>query len=97
MQLRVEQQGREAVFTVTDHGIGIPLADRQRLFESFQRGGNVGQISGTGLGLVVVKRGVEHRTAADKEAEIIIFEPAGVRNTGDVVDQTYTAPEGVRI
>jgi mannose-6-phosphate isomerase-like protein (cupin superfamily) len=46
---------------------------------------------------VVVKRGVEHRTAADQEAEIIIFEPAGVRNTGDVVDQTYTAPEGVRI
>ena len=46
---------------------------------------------------MVVQRGVEHRTAADKEAEIIIFEPAGVRNTGDVVDQTYTAPEGVRI
>ena len=46
---------------------------------------------------MVVQRGVEHRTAADKEAEIIIFEPAGVRNSGDVVDQTYTAPEGVRI
>ncbi|GAC1617481.1 MAG: cupin domain-containing protein [Bradyrhizobium sp.] len=46
---------------------------------------------------LVVKRGVEHRTAADKEAEIIIFEPAGVRNTGDVMDPTYTAPEGVRI
>jgi mannose-6-phosphate isomerase-like protein (cupin superfamily) len=46
---------------------------------------------------MVVQRGVEHRTAADKEAEIVIFEPAGVRNTGDVVDQTYTAPEGVRI
>jgi signal transduction histidine kinase len=59
VDLRVEQQGRDAVFTVTDHGIGIPMADRQRLFESFQRGGNVGQISGTGLGLVVVKRGVD--------------------------------------
>ena len=46
---------------------------------------------------VVVKRGVEHRTAADEEAEIIIFEPAGVRNTGNVVDQTYTAPDGIRI
>jgi mannose-6-phosphate isomerase-like protein (cupin superfamily) len=46
---------------------------------------------------IVVQRGVEHRTAADREAEIIIFEPAGVRNTGDLVDQTYTAPEGVRI
>ena len=46
---------------------------------------------------VVAKRGVEHRTAADEEAEIIIFEPAGVRNTGNVVDQTYTASQGVRI
>jgi mannose-6-phosphate isomerase-like protein (cupin superfamily) len=46
---------------------------------------------------LVVPRGIEHRTVADEEAEIIIFEPAGVRNTGDVVDQTYTAPEGVRI
>jgi hypothetical protein len=45
----------------------------------------------------VVKRGVDHRTAADEEAEIIIFEPAGVRNTGNVADQTYTAPDGVRI
>ncbi len=46
---------------------------------------------------LVVPRGIEHRTVADEEAEIIIFEPTGVRNTGDVVDQTYTAPEGVRI
>lgn len=59
VQVCVEQRGREAVFTVADRGIGIPMADRQRLFESFQRGGNVGQISGTGLGLVVVKRGVD--------------------------------------
>jgi mannose-6-phosphate isomerase-like protein (cupin superfamily) len=46
---------------------------------------------------VVVKRGVDHRTAADEEAEIIIFEPAGVRNTGNVADRTYTAPDDVRI
>jgi len=59
VHLRVEQQGADAVFTVADHGIGIPVTDRRRLFESFQRGGNVGQISGTGLGLVVVKRGVD--------------------------------------
>jgi len=34
--------------------------------------------------LIVVPAGVEHRTAADEEAEIICFEPAGVRNTGNV-------------
>src|SRR6478609_8386959 len=30
--------------------------------------------------LVIVPRGVEHRTAADEEAEVMIFEPAEVRN-----------------
>lgn len=47
--------------------------------------------------MVIVPRGVEHRTAADEEAEVIIFEPADVRNTGDVVDATYTAPNGVKV
>lgn len=47
--------------------------------------------------LVVVPHGVEHRTAADEEAEVLIFEPAAVRNTGDVVDERFTAPQGERI
>ena len=42
--------------TVEDQGIGIPAADRQRIFEPFERGSNVGQIKGTGLGLNIVKR-----------------------------------------
>ncbi|MFC3714211.1 cupin domain-containing protein [Sphingoaurantiacus capsulatus] len=46
---------------------------------------------------VVVPRGVEHRTAADAEAEVLIFEPAAVRNTGNVIDDTYTAPIGATI
>ncbi len=43
----------------------------------------------------VVPRGVEHRTAADEEAQILIFEPAETRNTGNVVDDAFTAPQGV--
>ncbi|MDO9488292.1 MAG: cupin domain-containing protein [Sphingomonadaceae bacterium] len=46
---------------------------------------------------VVVPRGVEHRTAADHEAEILIFEPAEVLNTGNVIDDHYTAPKGATI
>jgi mannose-6-phosphate isomerase-like protein (cupin superfamily) len=46
---------------------------------------------------VVVPRGVEHRTCADEEAEILCFEPVGVVNTGDVTDAIYTAPSGVAI
>jgi len=46
---------------------------------------------------IVVPRGVEHRTVADEEAEVVIFEPAATRNTGNLDDPTYTAPAGVRI
>ena len=45
----------------------------------------------------LVPRGVEHRTASDKEAEILCFEPANVRNTGNMEDAEFTAPPNVRI
>ena len=34
--------------------------------------------------MIVVPRGVEHRPVADEEAEVILFEPAGTLNTGNV-------------
>jgi mannose-6-phosphate isomerase-like protein (cupin superfamily) len=46
---------------------------------------------------LIVPRGVEHRTVAEEEAEVVLFEPAATRNTGDVVDPTFTAPSRVRI
>ena len=46
---------------------------------------------------IVVPRGVEHRTAAVEEAQVLCFEPAGVVNTGDVADPVFTAPSGVSI
>ena len=47
--------------------------------------------------LIVVPAGVEHRTAALKEAHVLCFEPAGVRNTGNVEDPEFTAPNNVTI
>jgi mannose-6-phosphate isomerase-like protein (cupin superfamily) len=41
---------------------------------------------------VIVPRGIEHRPVADEEVEVMLFEPAGVRNTGNVEDETFTAP-----
>lgn len=59
VDLTVERHGPLARFTVADRGIGIPEADRARLFTTFTRGGNVGTRPGTGLGLVIVRRCVE--------------------------------------
>jgi len=45
----------------------------------------------------VVPRTVEHRTMADAEAQVLLFEPAATRNTGNVVDARFTAPQGDRV
>src|SRR5205085_12320453 len=59
VHFRVERDGRNAVCTVRDRGIGIPEADQRQLFKAFHRGGNVGTRPGTGLGLLLVKRCAE--------------------------------------
>ncbi|MEO7166045.1 MAG: cupin domain-containing protein [Spartobacteria bacterium] len=46
---------------------------------------------------LVVPHGVEHRTLADEEAEVVLFEPAATRNTGSAGESELTAPGGVRI
>jgi PAS domain S-box-containing protein len=56
VQFAVERDDPDAVCTIRDQGIGIPEEDLQHLFKAFHRGGNVGMRTGTGLGLLLVKR-----------------------------------------
>lgn len=46
---------------------------------------------------LIVPHGVEHRPVADEEVEVLLFEPANVLNTGNIVDDEFTAPELERI
>jgi mannose-6-phosphate isomerase-like protein (cupin superfamily) len=46
---------------------------------------------------LIVPRGIEHRTTAEEETEVVLFEPSATRNTGEVTDAKLTAPSGVRI
>jgi signal transduction histidine kinase len=67
----VERDGAHAVCIIRDQGIGIPLHDQQWLFNAFQRGTNVGDRPGTGLGLVLVRRSVElHRGSVRIESKV---------------------------
>lgn len=46
--------------------------------------------------LLVVPRGVEHRPVARGEVHVLLFEPAGTLNTGDVRNaRTVEAPERI--
>jgi signal transduction histidine kinase/CheY-like chemotaxis protein len=55
--VRAAREGAEIVITVTDTGIGVPEADRERIFESFQQGGRgSSREEGTGLGLTLSRR-----------------------------------------
>lgn len=55
----IERAGGDLCVDVRDDGIGIPAEDIPKLFGSFFRAANAGNIPGTGLGLAIVKRAVE--------------------------------------
>jgi signal transduction histidine kinase len=59
VEFELSRDGPHAVFVIRDSGIGIPEADRGRLFDVFARGSNVGTRPGTGLGLVIARRCIE--------------------------------------
>ena len=57
--LSLSRREEQAVIEIQDRGIGIPLEDQPRMFESFHRASNVENRPGTGLGLAIVKKSVE--------------------------------------
>jgi mannose-6-phosphate isomerase-like protein (cupin superfamily) len=44
--------------------------------------------------MLVVPRGVEHRPVADEEVAVLLFEPKGTLNTGNVVSERTIAEPG---
>jgi PAS domain S-box-containing protein len=47
------------IFSIQDNGIGVPLAQQERIFKLFKRAVDDGSVEGTGLGLALVKKIVE--------------------------------------
>ena len=53
--LRVTRAGEVTEFAVHDTGCGIPEADRERIFDPFERAGASGTVPGIGLGLTITR------------------------------------------
>ena len=56
--LELIQCSNELKISVKDFGIGIPKKDIENLFQTFYRASNVGNISGTGVGLMIVEHAI---------------------------------------
>ncbi len=58
LEIGLRKTARETVLFVRDNGIGIPPADRERIFEPFERLYQK-DVKGTGIGLAIVKKIIE--------------------------------------
>ena len=73
VRVSVSEENGHAVVRVADDGIGIPAADRERVFERFYRvdKSHSKEIGGTGLGLSIVKHGAAfHNAQVTLESEL---------------------------
>jgi signal transduction histidine kinase len=59
VQISVSQRPEDWLFAVKDNGIGIGAADRERVFELFQRLPQTQELPGTGIGLTICRSIVE--------------------------------------
>jgi signal transduction histidine kinase len=60
VEVRGWVEGQEVIVEVMDNGIGVPLADREGLFQRFFRASETDEaVSGTGLGLSIVREAIE--------------------------------------
>ena len=55
VRVQVAATASEAVVRVIDHGPGVPLDERELIFEPFHRGARSGGASGAGLGLAIAR------------------------------------------
>jgi signal transduction histidine kinase len=61
VQLRLVQRGTQAVVEVQDNGAGVPATQQALIFEKFRQGGDdQHRPQGTGLGLPISRKIVEH-------------------------------------
>ncbi|MEG3836180.1 MULTISPECIES: ATP-binding protein [unclassified Microcoleus] len=59
VSLELSCENQQIILCVRDEGIGMTAEYQEKLFQQFERGANVGNIKGSGLGLCIVKHIVD--------------------------------------
>ncbi|MPS65763.1 MAG: two-component sensor histidine kinase [Chryseobacterium sp.] len=76
----ITETNEDLVVDVISHGNTIPAEEQSKLFEAFKRGKNSQNISGSGLGLRIVKRILEYHNA-----QIVYTSPGELLNKFSVI------------
>lgn len=70
-EMRFSNDEHMMYIEIKDYGIGIPNNDMKNIFQSFYRGSNVGNISGTGMGLMLTDFIIQsHRGKIEVNSEV---------------------------
>lgn len=72
----------DEVFIVIEGELGVEFEDHRVILKEGE--------------MIVVPKGVEHKPFAEDECKLLVIEPSGTRNTGDIVNDR-TAKDGVWI
>jgi signal transduction histidine kinase len=85
VQVRLFRDGRDVRIEIIDEGPGIPAAERERIWQPYQRGGTAGHTAGSGIGLSIVRdlavlhggrAWVEPPAAGERGARVVVTLPA---------------------
>ena len=76
--VRSEQAGDYFLLHFDDGGIGVPIAERERIFEPFTRGSHHSAVPGSGLGLVITR---EHARVMGGDVTVDTSPEGGARFT----------------
>ncbi|MCM2322898.1 MAG: PAS domain S-box protein [Oligoflexia bacterium] len=87
VHITVDEQEGQALLTVTDEGIGIPMEQQKKIFDRFGRAVSSRQFAGMGLGLFIISQivqahqgKVEVKSEPGKGATFIVKLPKAMEN-----------------
>ena len=72
IEVGYREEATRGVYSVRDHGPGVPAGEREKIFENFHRGTASANTRGTGIGLAIV-----HKIARRYEGDAWVEETPG--------------------